>query len=128
MSGQALPSAAVAARDAKGRLLPGHGMGRPLGSRNRLSEDFLATLAEDFAENGKEAIQRCRAEEPATYVRIVASLVPKELEIKKPLDGYSLDDIAAALEFVRAALAANAAGVGEVIDGRVEQAAIEAPD
>lgn len=53
--------------------------GRPKGSRNRMKEDFLRTLADDFAEFGKEAIVHVRLEEPGTYLKIIASLMPKQL-------------------------------------------------
>lgn len=56
--------------------------GRPKGSRNKLGEVFLRAMLEDFEENGESAIQDCRKDDPATYVRVIASLLPKELNIK----------------------------------------------
>ena len=58
------------------------GPGRPKGSRNKVSEEFLKVLAADFAEHGKSVIERVRKEDPAVYIRIVAQLVPKGLEIQ----------------------------------------------
>jgi len=42
------------------RFQPGNpgGPGRPLGSKNKLSESFLQALAEDFEKHGKDAIRR----------------------------------------------------------------------
>jgi hypothetical protein len=40
-------------------------------------------VAKDFAENGAEAIERVRREDPAMYLRIVGSLVPRELIAKR---------------------------------------------
>jgi Family of unknown function (DUF5681) len=57
----------------------GNPAGRPAGSRNRLQGDFLYALAEDFREHGVEAIRIMRVERPAEYVKVVASLMPKEL-------------------------------------------------
>jgi Family of unknown function (DUF5681) len=57
----------------------GNPAGRPPGSRNRLQGDFLYALAEDFREHGVEAIRIMRVERPAEYVKVVASLMPKEL-------------------------------------------------
>ena len=37
------------------RFRPGNS-GRPKGSRNKLGEDFIAALAEDFAKHGMKAI------------------------------------------------------------------------
>jgi hypothetical protein len=56
-------------RDSKGRFLTGNtgGPGRPMGSRNRLSEAFLAAVDADWSQHGNAVLAR---------VRIVASLVP----------------------------------------------------
>ena len=53
--------------------------GRPKGARNKLTEAFLDTVAKDFAENGAAAIERVRLEDPVMYLKLVRSLVPREL-------------------------------------------------
>jgi hypothetical protein len=56
----------------------------PKGSRsprNFLQAKFLTALAEDFERDGAAAIKICRIEEPAQYVKIVASLMPKEFAV-----------------------------------------------
>ena len=58
--------------------MPGSG-GRPAGSRNKLQADFVKALAEDFDEYGIGVIRIVRAERPHEYLRIVASILPKEL-------------------------------------------------
>lgn len=70
-------------KDEKGRFLPGNSGfgGRPKGSRNKLGEAFIAALYDDFAENGVAVIARVREEDPATYVKVCAGLLPKELRI-----------------------------------------------
>ena len=62
------------------------GPGRPKGSKNKLSENFLHALAEDFKKNGKKAIERLCESSPGEYLRIIASMVPKEflLELSQP--------------------------------------------
>jgi len=62
----------------KGRLKTG---GRAKGAKNRLSHAFLTALAEDFEQHGVEALKIARVEKPVEYIRIVAGLMPKELEI-----------------------------------------------
>ena len=57
---------------------PGEG-GRPKGSRNKLGEAFLLAMAEDFAEHGVETIKMARLEDPVSYVKVVAGLLPKEV-------------------------------------------------
>ena len=57
----------------------GNPTGRPKGSKNKLSEDFLQELYVVFQESGGEAIRRMCAEHPSDFVRVLAGLVPKEL-------------------------------------------------
>lgn len=65
--------------------------GRPKGSRSKLGEDFIRALAEDFGEHGKAAIVAVRIDRPQDYLKVVASLLPKQAEIK--IDNYEhLDD------------------------------------
>ena len=56
----------------------GNAAGRPPGSKNRLSEDFLQELTRNFSKHGKEAIDRVLEDSPVQYLKIVASLVPRE--------------------------------------------------
>jgi hypothetical protein len=58
----------------------GNPKGRPQGSRNKLSEDFLADLHESWLAFGKPALMTAAWTDPVAYVRVVASLMPKELE------------------------------------------------
>ena len=59
------------------------GPGRPLGSKNRLSEYFLHELADHFEKYGREAIERVFEGRPGEYLRVIASLIPKELILEK---------------------------------------------
>jgi hypothetical protein len=72
-------------RRPNGTFLPGHSAGRPKGARNRLQSSFLYALAEDFEEHGAAAIKICPIEDPGRYVQIIASLMPKELEIEQSI-------------------------------------------
>jgi hypothetical protein len=56
--------------------------GRPKGSRNQFAEAFIKDFLADWEAAGPSAIQNCRLEDPAAYLRIAASLVPKEFNIK----------------------------------------------
>lgn len=70
-------------RDEFGRFVEGHpgGPGRPKGSRHRLEEAFLRTLADSFVANGAETIEYLRVNDPSTYNRIIASLVTKQANV-----------------------------------------------
>jgi len=59
------------------------GPGRPKGSKNKLSEYVLRELSEHFEEHGREAIERLFENSPGEYLRVVASLIPKELILER---------------------------------------------
>ena len=59
----------------------GNPAGRPVGSRNLLSEAFLSTLSEDFEEHGKGVIEKVRENDPSTYMKIIAQVIPKEHKV-----------------------------------------------
>jgi hypothetical protein len=66
-------------RDAQGRFLTGNNCGgRPRGSRNKLTEQFLYAIANDFYEHGAETIAKVRLSDPATYLKLVGSLLPRQ--------------------------------------------------
>jgi hypothetical protein len=46
-----------------------------------LGEAFIAALAEDFQKHGVEVIERVRIEKPEAYIKVVASLLPKDLNL-----------------------------------------------
>ena len=75
--------------------------GKPKGSRHKLQENFLQALSDDFAENGIAAIQQMRQEKPSDYVRTVASLMPKQLEIERPLQDMTDDELSDSIEALR---------------------------
>lgn len=86
--------------------------GRPKGSRNKLGEDFIHALAADFETNGVAVIATVRAERPHEYLKVVASLLPKHVEVKDvTLDELGRDELAAVLDAVRAARSARDAPI-----------------
>lgn len=60
----------------------GNPKGRPKGSRNKLSEDFIYTLYADFQTHGQASIAKVREVDPTAYLKVIASLVPKEMHLK----------------------------------------------
>src|SRR5262245_32267667 len=89
------------------RVPPPPSHGRPRGSRNRLRGAFLADLAADWEAHGADVIRIVRIEEPATYLRLVASLMPPELAIgtaAADLNDDELDELISALRERHAAL------------------------
>ena len=65
-----------------GRFVTGNiGGGRTKGSRNKLGEQFIQDLYASWAEKGAETIETVRIERPHEYVKVVASILPKELNV-----------------------------------------------
>jgi Family of unknown function (DUF5681) len=58
----------------------GNPKGRPKGSRNKLSEDFFRDLCDAWQAFGKPALETMAMLYPVEFVRLVASLMPKEPE------------------------------------------------
>jgi hypothetical protein len=79
--------------------------GRPVNSRNRLTTAFLNALARDFDRHGVGAIEAAREKDPVRYVQIVASLMPKQIEQKRPLEDLTDDELIAGIALLRARLA-----------------------
>ena len=83
--------------------------GKPVKSRNKLQGDFLRTLADDFAAHGKSAVIEMRLTKPAEYVKVCASLMPKELEVSSNhLDEMTDDQLEATLLAMRTIIDAQA--------------------
>ena len=55
----------------------GNPAGRPEGARQQLTTAFMKELHADFIEHGLAVIQLVREEQPAMYLKIVASLMPR---------------------------------------------------
>lgn len=65
------------------RFQPGHagGPGRPKGSKTRLGEAFIQALADDFDQHGVAVIENVRAEQPVEYLKVIARVLPKDVNI-----------------------------------------------
>jgi len=58
-------------------------------ARRDTPEDFIQAIAEDFENHGAAVIERVRQERPTDYLKVVASLLPKDVNIT----ARSLDDL-----------------------------------
>lgn len=85
-----MAEAAMPEKDSKtGRFLPGNngGKGRPKGARNKLGEAFLSDMYEDWEQNGKSVIEEVRTHKPDVYMKVVASILPRDLNVNiNPLE------------------------------------------
>ncbi len=81
--------------------------GRPKGARDRLSAKFLNDLAELWEEQGAKVLQELREKDPRALAQIAASLQTKEVEISRPLDDVSDDELDELIALRRAQLEAE---------------------
>lgn len=59
----------------------GNPAGRPKGSRNKLGEAFLSDMQADWVKHGSKAIEKVREEKPDAYLKVVASILPRDLNV-----------------------------------------------
>jgi hypothetical protein len=69
----------------------GNPAGRPRGSRNRLADAFVTDLAAAWEEHGVMALTKCATAEPAKFVSIIASLLPRDVSLNVT---HSVDPLA----------------------------------
>ena len=62
------------------------GPGRPKGSKNKISEDFLKSFSKVWQEHGDEALQQMVKERPADFVKVAASLIPRDFHIQQSVE------------------------------------------
>ena len=91
----------------------GNPKGRPKGSRNKLGEDFVLALQESFNQHGAATIETVRSERPHEYLKVVASILPKEVNVNtRIVEELSDDDIIGAITALRSISAAKDVGSG----------------
>ena len=81
----------------------GNPAGRPIGSRNKLCQDFIADLAEVHSRLGKAAIERVAEQEPAKFMSIVAGLMPRNLDMTLAVSHDLVADVSSYLQAFRMA-------------------------
>jgi hypothetical protein len=69
----------------------GNPKGRPKGARAKLSEKLLDIFGKDFAKHGRAVIEQVRTERPGDYLKVAASLIPKQVEAEVTV-GLSHED------------------------------------
>jgi hypothetical protein len=82
-------------KQASTRFKPGQSgnpAGRPRGSRSRLADNFVADLAAAWNEHGEAALKACALEHPEKFCRIVADLMPRDLNVNIGVDAVAFAD------------------------------------
>jgi len=72
----------------------GNPAGRPKGSRNKLAEAFITDMQADWEQNGVSVIAAVREEKPDVYLKVVASILPRDLNVNiNPLEEADDDEL-----------------------------------
>ena len=96
--------------------------GRPKGARNKLGEQFLQDLYADWQEGGAEAIIAVRLSKPDAYLKVIASILPKELNVNvSEFEGMTDEQLNRRIRELAADVLGISAGTGEA-PGRAETA------
>jgi hypothetical protein len=88
--------------------------GRVKGSRNRLSERFIADLQAEWEQHGPSTLRIARIERPVEFCKMVASILPKEFEISDTRMKDLSDD---ELDFLIGLASKRLGSVGKSNDG-----------
>ena len=59
----------------------GNPAGKPKGSRTKLGEAFIEALHASFEKHGPVTIETVRVEKPDQYLKVIASLLPKDVNL-----------------------------------------------
>ena len=111
--------------------------GNPGGNRHRtrhlLNQEFMQALLLHFRQHGKKAIEKVAREQPASYLKILGLLVPREHKVEhsnllKELTDEEIEQAIEAIQTIQTMLAARAGEAATVIEGSVEPAALPAPE
>ena len=90
-----------------GRFLPGNSGfgGRPKGARSKLTTEFFDDFYAAWQKHGAQALKDVAEKSPRDFVRAAAMLMPKEFEIKTPLDDMTDADLADLITAVQSLIA-----------------------
>ena len=98
----------------------GNPAGPKPGYRHEFSRAFVSCLAQDFSKHGPKAVVKVRTENPLGYLRVCASLVEQEVNIKSPfghLDHLTDDQLRASLDELNQRVLLALAGTGGGVSG-----------
>lgn len=109
-------------RDEAGKfIVPPKSPGRPKGARAKLGEEFLQDMLADWKEHGAKVIADVRLDKPDQYLKVVASVLPKELNVKvSELDDLTDDQLARQLAAIATQLANAGINFGQGTGAQAE--------
>ena len=79
----------------------GNPKGRPKGARSKLGEAFLCDFLKDWEQHGAATIVRVRETKPDAYLKVVASILPKQMDLQiDPLDSLTDEQLRQRVEAI----------------------------
>ena len=80
-----------------------------------------------FREHGKKAIEKVAREQPASYLKILALLVPRQhkVEHSNVIKSLSDQELEAMIEYLKTSLEAQAGAPAKMIEGTIEPISVE---
>ena len=99
-------------------------------TRHLLNQEFMEALLVNVRHEGKKAIEKVARNQPAVYLKILALLVPREMQIEHTnrIKQMTDEEIDQAIEAIETMLAARAGEAVKVIEGTAEPTALPAPN
>jgi len=87
----------------------------------------MQALLLHFRQHGKKAIEKVAREQPASYLKILGLLVPREhkVEHSNPLKDLTDEQLEAMIEYIETSLAAQAGAPAKMIEGTMEPISVE---
>lgn len=104
----------------------GNPAGRPKGARSKLGEAFIEAMHADFEQHGVAAIAKVRDEKPDQYLKVIASILPKDLNVNiNNMDDLTDDQLIQRIRQLDSAIRPflDAQGAGEAAGGTGPQTA-----
>jgi hypothetical protein len=89
----------------------------------------MQALLLNFRHEGKRAIEKVAREQPASYLKILALLVPREhkVEYSNSLKNWTDEELEAGIDLVKQMLESRTAASGAVIEGTAETVGLLGP-
>ena len=78
----------------------GNPAGRPKGSKDAITKAFLEDVTENWESNGPATLEAAREKNPAEFCRMIASLLPKDLNVRND-DALGKGMLAAMMQPIR---------------------------
>jgi hypothetical protein len=99
-------------------------------TRRRVNQAFLEALLEEFHKNGAKILERVGQEQPGTFMKVLAMLVPKELKVEhgNPISQLSDETLALMISELESRIGNQLSGEGaKLINAQAEPEPREQP-